>query len=186
MRNHLFARTVGIATAYTVAVLATGFAAFGLVTMLVFTAGFVGGLTLWLALPTRGTWLDVRWPFWLVMLLFIVHRIEEKQFGFFAMLSSVTGVATPELLSPAVVALVLLSVGGWLLVPWLMSRRKPLGSYFAWSFFASMGITELAHWLVFPFMQGAGAHAVPGMWSVLLLAPTAWWGMSRLYRPPRT
>lgn len=172
---------VGLAIAYTAAVLGIGYAAFGLVTMLVFTAGFLGGLVLWLLLSTRGTWASIRGPFWLTVLLFLAHRVEEKQFGFFAMLSSVTGVPTPAVASPVVIGLVLLSVGGWLLVPWLMKLGKPLGDYFAWTFFASMGITELAHWAVFPFLQGPGVHAVPGMWSVLFLAPAAWFGMSRLH-----
>lgn len=165
---------IGLPVGYTAAVLGIGYATFGLMTMLVFTAGFIGGLMLWLVLPTRGAWADVRAPFWSSMLLFLVHRIEEKQSGFFAMLSSVTGVPTPEVSSPMVVTLVLLSVGGWLLIPWLMKGGKPLGDYFAWTFFASMGVTELAHWLVFPFLQGPGVHSVPGMWSVLLLAPAAW------------
>jgi hypothetical protein len=177
--DHRFA--VGIAAAYTATVLAIGYLAFGLLTMLVFTAGFLGGLVLWLALPTHGVWADVRLPFWVTMFLFLVHRIEEKQFGFFAMLSSVTGVSTPAVTSPVVMALVLLSVGGWLLVPLLMKHGKPLGAYFAWTFFASMGLTELAHWLVFPFIQGPGVHVVPGMWSVLMLAPAAWWGVLRLH-----
>lgn len=171
---------VAIAVAFTVTVLVTGHFAFGLLTMLVFTAGFVGGLLLWVLLPTRGNWSTVRLPFWLAMLLFLVHRFEEKQFGFFDMLARVTGVPTPEVTSMPVVTLVLLSVGGWLSVPWLMRRANPLGGYFAWSFFASMGITELAHWVLFPFLQGPGFHLVPGMWSVVVLAPVAWWGMARL------
>lgn len=169
-----------MAAAYTAAVLGMGYAAFGLVTMLVFTAGFLGGLLLWLMLPTRGTWSDVRVPFWVTMLLFLAHRVEEKQSGFFAMLSEVTGVPTPDATSPIVVTLVLFSVGGWLCAPWLMKHKQAVGQYFAWTFFASMGITELAHWFVFPFLQGSGVHPVPGMWSVLLLAPAAWWGALRL------
>lgn len=137
-----------MAAAYTAAVLGMGYAAFGLVTMLVFTAGFLGGLLLWLMLPTRGTWSDVRVPFWVTMLLFLAHRVEEKQSGFFAMLSEVTGVPTPDATSPIVVTLVLFSVGGWLCAPWLMKHKQAVGQYFAWTFFASMGITELAHWFV--------------------------------------
>lgn len=167
-----------LAVGFTALVLAVGYAAFGLLTMLIFTAGFAGGLILWLSLPTRGTWSDIRRPYWIAMLLFLVHRIEEKQFGFFDLLSRVTGVPTPDIASVPVISLVVLSVGSWLLVPLLMRRGWLLGGYLAWTFFASMGLTELAHWVVFPFVNDL--HYVPGMWSVVALAPVAWWGMARL------
>lgn len=179
-------RHIVFASGFTVLVLAVGYAAFGVLTMLIFTAGFVGGMALWLLLPSRATWPDMRWPYWLAMLLFLVHRVEEKQFGFFDMLSRVTGVPTPDVASPTVIALVLLSVGAWLAVPILLKRQHPLGSYFAWTFLASMGLTELAHWLVFPFLADDTFAYVPGMWSVVLLAPVAWWGMWRLTRGVRT
>lgn len=171
-----------IAVAYSAATLVAGQAALGFLAMLVFTAGFFGGLLLWLVLPSRATWPALRLPFWTTMALFVLHRIEEKVCGFFAMLSRVTGVPTPEVASPAVIAMVVLSVGGWLAVPLLLRRGHPLGHYFAWTFFASMGLTELAHWVLFPFLQGPGFAMTPGMWSVLVLAPTAWWGMVRLVR----
>ena len=173
-------RHIAIALGFTVLVLAVGQAAFGVLTMLIFTAGFAGGFVLWLVLPSRASWSYLRWPYWSAMLLFLVHRIEEKQFGFFDMLSGVTGVATPDIASPTVIALVLLSVGAWLLAPVLLKRGHPLGSYFAWTFLASMGLTELAHWLVFPLLADNPFAYVPGMWSVVILAPVAWWGMWRL------
>jgi len=169
-----------VATVITTATLTLGYLAFGLLTSLIFTAGFLGGLLLWLVFPDRGSWPALRWPYWIALGLFVLHRVEEKHFGFFSMLQSVTGVQTPDPFSAAVLALLLLSVGGWLLVPWLMRRGHPLGRYFAWTFLASMGITELAHWLVFPFLEGP--RYVPGMWSVVLLAPVAWWGMRRMVR----
>jgi hypothetical protein len=171
--------TVTAAT-WTVATLMLGYIAFGLLTSLIFTAGFLGGFLLWLVLPDRGSWQQFRVPYWIVLFLFLAHRVEEKQFGFFTMLQSVTGVPTPDPLGPAVLLLLLLllSVGGWLLVPWLMRHHHPLGRYFAWTFLTSMGVTELAHWVVFPFL--VGFHYVPGMWSVVLLAPAAWWGMWRM------
>jgi len=44
-----------------------------------------------------------------------------------------------------------------------------------------MGLTELAHFAVFPWLNPSGITAyVPGMWTVLALAPVAWWGMWRL------
>jgi hypothetical protein len=172
--------SVLIAVLVTAVTLGLGYASFGFLTMLVFTAGFLGGLLLWLVLPSRGTWGDIRWPFWLSLVLFFAHRVEEKQLGFFAMLSEVTGVPTPPATSPPVLLLVGTSVGAWLLVPVLMKRRHQLGAYFAWTFFASMGLTELAHYLVFPFLRGPGYHFVPGMLTVPVLAPVAWLGMWRL------
>jgi len=44
-----------------------------------------------------------------------------------------------------------------------------------------MGITELAHF-VFPSFTNKAYGYFPGMASVVLLAPVAWWGMYRLSR----
>jgi hypothetical protein len=73
--------------------------------MLVFTAGFVGGLLLTL-LPARGSWADVNAPYWFALAIFVLHRVEEKQMGFFAYLSEVTGVARPAVASVPVILLV--------------------------------------------------------------------------------
>ncbi|MGA5466748.1 HXXEE domain-containing protein [Mycobacterium sp. NPDC050041] len=162
-----------------------GYIGFGVVTMLIFTAGFIGGLVLWLVLPARGTWSDIKVPFVSCLVLFLLHRVEEKQFGFFAYLADVTGVPKPDVASFAVLALVGLSVGAWLVVPLLMKRASPFGRYLAWTFFASMGVTELAHFLVFPWLNDSTTSYVPGMWTVVVLAPVAWWGMSRLARGHR-
>lgn len=169
-----------IAIAATLTALALGYVAFGTVTMLVFTAGFAGGLALWLLLPSKGSWRDIRGIYWLTMLLFLLHRVEERQLGFFQRLSEITGEPTPSITSWSVLSLVGVSIGSWLLVPFLMKRRHLLGAYFAWTFFASMGITELAHFLVFPFMAGLPYRFIPGMISVVVLAPAAWWGMWKL------
>lgn len=169
---------VGLSTA----ALVLGFWALGVLAALVFSAGFVGGLVLWLLVPARGSWIDIHVPYWLALVLFIAHRIEEKQWGFFAFLSSVTGVQTPEIASAPVISLVVVSVGAWLLVPVLMRMEHPLGPYLAWTFFASLGIAELAHWVVFPWLAPMGVGYVPGMATVIVLAPAAWWGMWRLWR----
>lgn len=166
--------------ALTSATLALGYIAFGAVTMLIFTAGFLGGFLIWLAVPSRGECSDIKSPYWMAMLLFLIHRVEEKQFGFFKLLAETTGVPTPEVTSVPVLLLVGISVGAWLLVPILMKRRSSFGHYLAWTFFASMGLTELAHFLVFPFLAGLTYSYVPGMASVVLLAPLAWFGMWRL------
>lgn len=168
------------------AALGLGYVAFGALTTLVFTGGFVGGLLLWLVMPARGAWRDIKVPFWIALTLFVLHRVEEKQMGFFTFLSHVTRVPTPQVTSVPVIALVVLSVGAWLLVPILMVRAHPFGRYLAWTFFASMGITELAHFVVFPWLNHTTVAYVPGMWTVLVLAPVAWWGMARLALGTRT
>lgn len=178
------APTVIAAVALTVATLGMGYWALGLATMLIFTAGFIGGLLLWLVWPTGGSWADVRAPYWIALSLFVIHRVEEKQMEFFAFLARVTGVPTPAVTSVPVILLVAVSAGAWLLVPVLMRRSRPIGRYLAWTFFASMGLTELAHFLVFPWFDPTGVGYVPGMGSVVALAPVAWWGMWRLARGP--
>lgn len=176
--------TVAGAIAVTAATLGLGYWAFGLITMLIFTAGFVGGLLLWLVWPSGGRWPDIRVPYWVALALFLAHRVEEKQMEFFAFLTTVTGVPTPAVASAPVALLIALSAGAWLLVPLLMRRGQPIGRYLAWTFFASLGLTELAHFVVFPWINPAGIGYVPGMWSVIALAPVAWWGMWRLARAP--
>lgn len=157
-----------------------GFAAFGLVTMLVFSAGFGGGLLLWLLMPAGGAWTDIKVPYWTALVLFVIHRIDEKQAGFFTFLSELTGNPTPSIGSVTVVLLLLVSVGAWLSIPVLVMRDNPVGRYFAWTYFASLGITEAAHLLVFPWLGFDRPHYVPAMWTAVVLIPVAWWGMWRL------
>lgn len=78
------------AVAVTAATLGLGYWAFGLLTMFIVTAGFVGGLLLWLMWPTGGGWADVRVPYWVALALFVAHRVEEKQMAFFDFLATVT------------------------------------------------------------------------------------------------
>jgi len=174
--------TVLIASVVTAAILGLGYLAFGLITMLIFTAGFVGGLLLWFLLPSRGSWAGIKWPYWIALVLFLAHRVEENRMGFFPFLAEVTGEATPKVSSVPLLLLLALSVGAWLLVPVLMVRGLPFGRYLAWTFFASIGITELAHFVVFPWFRDSGVDYVPGMWTVIALPPVAWLGMWRLAR----
>ena len=51
----------------------------------------------------------------------------------------------------------------------------------AWTLFASMGLTELAHFIM-PLLANEPYGYFPGMASVVILAPLAWWGMWRLFR----
>ncbi len=180
MRGHPALRDTFAGFAFTSATLIIGYLAFGFWTMMIFTSGFLGGLVLWWFFPSSVDFARLRAPYWIALALFLVHRVEEKMMGFFSFLSGVTGVSTPEITSWPVITLVLISVGAWLSIPILVKRRKSFGYYLAWTFFASMGITELAHWLVFPFFVDHPATYIPGMASVVPLAPVAWWGMSRL------
>jgi len=172
-------RTIVGTGLFTFAILALGYAAFGFWTMMIFSSGFLTGYLLWLRFPGQPAFASFRIPFWLAFAAFFLHRVEEKVMGFFAALSAITQVPTPEITSWKVIALVLASVGGWLLIPALTKRGNPWGYYFAWTFFASMGITELAHY-IFPFFTSGDYGYFPGMLSVLLLAPLAWWGIARL------
>ena len=172
--------TVTAAFLFTVAVLVLGYTAFGFRTMLIFTSGFLGGFVLWLVFPIIPSFIAIRTPYFLALALFALHRIEEFSMGFFERLAEITGIVTPEAASWQVILLVLLSVGAWLLMPVLVSRGYSFGTYLAWTLFAAMGITELAHFIVFPWFTPEPFAYFPGMASVVLLAPVAWWGMWRL------
>ncbi|QQS29240.1 MAG: HXXEE domain-containing protein [Sphingobacteriales bacterium] len=173
--------TIILAFLFTVTVLSLGYISFGFWTTLIFTSGFLGGFVLWLFIPATPSFATIKVPYWLSFALFIAHRVEEKVCGFFARLAEITGTPTPEITSVSVILLVLASVVAWLLVPFLVSRQYAFGYYLAWTFFAAMGITELAHF-IFPLFTKEPYGYFPGMASVFFLAPVAWWGMYRLSR----
>lgn len=172
---------VATATGFSALILWLGYVAFGAWTSLIFSSGFLGGLLLWWLFPGPPALAEVRTPYWITLALFLVHRVEERFSGFFAALSNLTGGPTPPILSWPVILLVLTSVGAWLLVLPLLKRGSAFGAYLAWTFFAAMGVTELAHF-VFPFVVDGRLGYFPGMASVVLLAPVAWWGMFRMAR----
>lgn len=166
---------------FTIGILTFGYISFGFWTTFIFTSGFLGGFLLWLFMPTKVSFNHIKLPYWIALGLFVAHRVEEKVFGFFAQLAKITGVKTPEITSVPIIMLVLTSVGAWLSIPFLVKRQYEFGYYLAWTFFAALGITELAHF-AFPFFKEEPYGYFPGMASVLLLAPTAWWGMYRLWK----
>jgi len=174
------------ATLFTAAILAFSYFSFGIWTTLIFTSGFLGGLILWIATPNRSvSFSAIKAPYFLTFAVFIfLHKVEENIFKFQFELSKITGTPVPEVTSPALILLLVLSVGGWLLVPILTKRGYRFGYYLAWTFFSAMGITELAHF-IFPFFIEGSYRYFPGMLSVLVLAPSAWWGMLRLSRVHR-
>lgn len=165
---------------YTAVTLLLGYLAFGFLTSLIFSSGFLGGFILWYFIPTATPYEKLKIPYFACLALFFLHRVEEKYMGFFSFLSEVTTIPTPEILSWEVVGLVAISVGSWLSIPFLLRRGNEFGYYFAWTFFTAMGVTELAHWVVFPFLLENPIQYVPGMMSVVLLAPVAWLAMRRL------
>ncbi len=170
------------AVAFTFAVPAVGYAAFGVVPASLFLIGYFTGLIAWLVFPSRASYEKIREPYWIVFGLFVVHRIEEKVSGFFATLAAMTGVPTPEILSPSIVLLLILSVAAWVSGPAMIHRGYEFGYYLVWTFFCSMGITELGHF-VFPLFLDQPYGYFPGMASVVVLAPAAWLCMWRLGNP---
>lgn len=167
-----------IALAFIAAVLVTGLLLLGTVPTILFAIGYLGGMALWLARPTHASFADIRAPYFLTLALFICHKLEEKYQGFFPALAELTGVAIPTDRTPLALLLYVLA-SAWLLIPFLMKRGHALGHFLACTFFVSMGVTELAHFL-FPFFTGKPYAYFPGMWSVVPLAPAAWWGIQRL------
>jgi len=161
-----------------VAVLLLGYVLLGLLPMLLFSFGFLGGLLLWLIFPSVAPFGSIRIPFYTTLALFVLHKLEERFLGFFPALSQITNVPTPE--SGSFLALLLYAfAGAWLLVPALVSRSHQFGYYLAWTFFTAMGVTELAHF-IFPLLTSKPYGYFPGMASVVFLAPVAWWGMWQL------
>ena len=134
-----------VAYLYSLGILALGYISFGLWPTVVFASGFLGGLFLWLVVPTRAPFTKIKVPYWLTFFLFFLHRVEEYVFKFQEALSRLTGVPVPKISSLSLVALVLASVGAWAVTPILFQRGYAFGQYLAWTFFAAMGITELAH-----------------------------------------
>ena len=172
--------TVLCALAFTIAILTVGYLSFGLWTTIIFASGFLGGFIIWLFVRSTPPFADFKKPYWLTFIFFILlHRVEEYMMKFQEELSGITGNPVPDIKSPALIILVLASVGAWLFAPVLIKRSYAFGYYLAWTFFAAMGITELAHF-IFPLLRGGSYGYFPGMASVVVLAPTAWWGMYRL------
>lgn len=172
---------VAAAAAHAVAAMSLGYVLLGPIPMLLFAAGFAGGFALWLLVPATPPFSRIKVPFYLVLALFVAHKMEERLAGFFPALARLTGEDVPEV---GVLSALLYAVAmAWLLVPLLVRRSSAFGYYLAWSFFTSMGIIELAHF-AFPLFTGQTYGYFPGMGSVFALAPAAWWGLRRLSLQP--
>ncbi len=159
---------------------AIGYVYLGPLVAFLFLLGYLGGFFLWLVVPVRVGWPYVRNPYWAALVIFILHKVEENQMEFFRVLGDrITGIATPELTPLLVLGLLVLPLGTWLSIPFLIKRRSTLGYFLAWTFFTSLGIVELAHF-VFPVLTNEPYGYFPGMVSATILAPIGIWGMWRL------
>lgn len=168
------------AVLFTATAISLGYVALGLLTAFLFTFGYLGGLIIWLFASSKARFRQIAWPYFITLVLFVAHKVEERKMNFFPALSEITGVPVPEITSlPAILLLVLAAV--WLAIPFLIWTRYEIGYYLAWTFFASMGITELAHFAL-PLLTDKPYGYFPGMATVVFLAPAAWWGMYKLSR----
>lgn len=167
-----------LAIAFTAVLISLGYILLRLVPMTLFALGFFIGFIMWLANREHQPFSSFRLPFYVTPGLFILHKIEERYLDSFPELSKITGVPMPDTGSIYVLILYLFAAA-WLLIPILTSREVEFGYFFAWTFFASMGVVEVAHF-AFPLFTGKNYGYFPGMASATLLVPAAWWGIVRL------
>lgn len=167
------------AVAFSTVVVKLSYVLLGWMPGFLIASGYIGGLILWLTVPAVPSYKRIRVPFLVTMVFFVLHKLEERHLGFFPALAKLPGVAMPDASSPLAYFLYGLA-SAWLLVPFLFGKGARVGEYLAWSFFAAMGVTEVAHF-VFPFFDDqAGYNYFPGMASALGLVPLAWWGLWQL------
>lgn len=168
---------------FSLAVPALGYIYLGTLYALLFLLGYGGGFVLWILVPAKAPYASIKVPYWTTLLAFLLlHKVEENRTRFFEVVSEkITGDPMPEVTPLLIMALLVLPVGTWLATPFLVKRGYDFGYYLGWTFFVSMGITELAHF-VLPLLTHEPYGYFPGMASVLVLAPLAWWGMWRLAR----
>lgn len=176
--------TIIVAILFSITAIYLGYAALGIVPAFIFTFGYVGGLLIWLFATNEVPFRRIALPYFVTLALFVVHKIEERERDFFPALSELTGVPVPDATSWQAILLYAIA-RVWLLIPLLIWKRYKFGYYLAWTFFASMGIVELAHF-VFPLFRDQPYGYFPGMWSVIGLAPAAWWGMYKLGKNKNT
>lgn len=159
---------------------AFGYACVGTLIAALFLVGYLGGFALWLSIPASASWSAIRGPYWTALAIFVLHKVEENRFEFFEVLGKkITGVPMPTVTPLLVLGLLVLPIGSWLLIPYLMKRGHAFGLFLAWTFFTSFGVVELAHF-VFPLLTDESYGYFPGMATAALLAPAGWWGMRRL------
>lgn len=179
------ASTVILALLSAFIVPALGYSYLGALYAILFLIGYLGGFIAWLLVPAKVPWVSIKNPFWTTILAFLLlHKVEENRTAFFQVVSErITGGGVPEVTIGLMIGLLVLPIGAWLITPFLIKRGHDFGYFLLWTLFVSMGITELAHFFL-PFLTQEPYGYFPGMASVFVLAPLAWWGMWRLSRPP--
>ncbi len=175
--------TIVIALLFSFVIPAIGYFYLGWLIASLFLIGYLGGFVVWLTAPQIASWSSIKVPFLSTLSAFLIlHKVEENRFKFFEVVSEkITGIPVPEVTAFLIIGLLILPIGTWIITPFLIKRGYPFGYYLAWTFFVSMGITELAHFFL-PFLTKDPFGYFPGMASVFVLAPLAWWGMYRLSR----
>lgn len=183
MRQKKSMKNVIAAFSFSILIPVVGYYYLGALYAGIFFIGYWGGFIIWMLVPSYAPWAKIKAPYWLTLLMFLlVHKPEENRMKFFEVVSAkITGASVPEMSIGLVIGLLALPIGAWLVAPLLLKRKYDFGYYLAWTLFASMGISELAHF-VFPFIIEGPYSYFPGMISVILLAPTAWWGMYRMIK----
>jgi hypothetical protein len=148
-----------------------------------FLVGYLGGFVFWLGTRARATWKSIRTAYSLNLLAFLLlHKVEENRTDFFRVVSEkITHTPPPEVSLGLIIALLVVPLAAWIATPFVIRRHGDLGRYLAWTLFASMGLTELAHFIM-PLLANEPYGYFPGMASVLVLAPLGWWGMWKLGR----
>jgi len=172
-----------LALIFSLVIPAFGYLYVGPLVAFLFLIGYLTGFILWLFTKTKVPYVSIQAPYWTTLLVFIfLHKVEENVMKFFEVLGDkITGIPVPEISLLLVVSLLILPIGAWLLVPYLVKRGYDFGYYLAWTFFTSTGIIELAHF-VFPLLTNEPYGYFPGMATALPLSAAGWWGMWRLSR----
>lgn len=162
---------------------AIGYIYTGSLVAFLFLIGYLGGFALWLLIPVRAPWSSIRIPYWTTFAIYIfLHKVEENRMKFFEVLGDkITGIPVPDITPLLVIGLLILPLGAWLMIPYLVKRGHDLGYYLAWTFFTSFALVESAHF-VFPLLTGEPYGYFPGMASAVILVPAGLWGVWRLSR----
>lgn len=75
--------TVAFSVLFTASVLVVGYVLLGLLPAFLFAFGYLGGLILWLTVPTNAPFDSIRWPYFLTLAFFVLHKWEEREYNFF-------------------------------------------------------------------------------------------------------
>lgn len=170
-----------LALLFSLIIPAFGYFYTGWLIALLFLIGYLTGFFLWLLSSVKVPFKTIKAPYWITFLVFIfLHKVEENRMKFFEVVGDkITGVPVPEVTPLLVISLLILPIGAWLIVPYLVKRGYDFGYYLAWTFFTSTGIIELAHF-IFPLLTNEPYGYFPGMITALPLAAAGWWGMYKL------